>query len=75
MPAGKETILDGDRVIGIVTTGGYGHTIKKPIAYGYLPIQYSEPGTRLKIEVATKLYETFIEKEPLYDPENLKVRS
>lgn len=75
MPVGKEAILDGDRVIGIVTSGGYGHTIKKPIAYGYLPIQYSEPGTRLQIEVAAKRYEATVEKEPLYDPENLKVRS
>ena len=75
MPVGKEAILDGDKVIGLVTSGGYGHTIKKPIAYGYLPIQYSEPGTRLQIEVAATRYEAIVEKEPLYDHENLKVKS
>jgi 4-methylaminobutanoate oxidase (formaldehyde-forming) len=73
MPVGKEAILDGDKVIGLVTSGGYGHTIKKPIAYGYLPIHYSEPGTRLQIEVAATRYEATVEKEPLYDPENKKV--
>jgi 4-methylaminobutanoate oxidase (formaldehyde-forming) len=75
MPVGKEAILDGDKVIGLVTSGGFGHTIEKPIAYGYLPIDYSKPGTRLQIEVAAKRYEATVEKEPLYDPENLKIRS
>jgi 4-methylaminobutanoate oxidase (formaldehyde-forming) len=75
MPIGKEAILDGDKVVGLVTSGGFGHTIKKPIAYGYLPIQYSEPGTRLQIEVAAKRCEATVEKEPLYDSENLKVKS
>ncbi len=75
MPVGKEAILDGDKVIGIVTSGGFGHTIKKPIAYGYLPIDYARPGTRLQIEVAAKRYEATVEKEPLYDPENAKVKS
>jgi sarcosine dehydrogenase len=75
MPVGKEAILDGEKVIGLVTTGGFGHTVKKPIAYGYLPVQYAHPGTRLQIEVAAQRYEAIIEKEPLYDPENLKVKS
>jgi 4-methylaminobutanoate oxidase (formaldehyde-forming) len=75
MPVGKEAILDGDKVIGIVTSGGYGHTIKKPIAYGYLPTNYAKPGTRLQIEVAAKRYDASVGKEPLYDPENAKVRS
>lgn len=70
MPIGKEAILDGDKVVGVVTSGGFGHTIKKPIAYGYLPIPYSNPGTRLQIEVAARKYEATVQKEPLYDPEN-----
>jgi len=74
MPVGKEAILDGDKVVGIVTSGGYGHTIQKPIAYGYLPLPYSEPKTRLQIEVAAKRYQAVVEKEPIYDPQNLKVK-
>jgi len=74
MPVGKEAILDGDKVVGLVTSGGFGHTIKKPIAYGYLPIDYSKPGTRLQIEVAATRYEATVEKDPLYDPENKKVK-
>jgi sarcosine dehydrogenase len=75
MPSGKEAILDRDNVIGIVTSGVYGHTVKKPIAYGYLPIEYSKPGTQLHIEVAARRYEATVEKEPLYDPDNKKVKA
>jgi 4-methylaminobutanoate oxidase (formaldehyde-forming) len=75
MPVGKEAILDGDKVIGLVTSGGFGYTVNKPIAYGYLPIAYSKPGTQLQIEVAAMRYEATVEKEPLYDPENLKVKN
>jgi 4-methylaminobutanoate oxidase (formaldehyde-forming) len=74
MPVGKEAILDGDKVIGIVTSGGFGHTIKKPIAYGYLPTDYAKPETRLQVEVAAKKCDATVEKEPLYDPENKKVK-
>jgi len=58
----------------MITSGGFGYTVNKPIAYGYLPIDYSEPGTRLQIEVAVKRYEATVQKEPLYDLENLKVK-
>ncbi len=74
MPVGKEAILEGEKVIGLVTSGGYGHTLQKPIAYGYLPMEASKPGTRLQIEVAARRFEATVEKEPLYDPENKKVK-
>jgi 4-methylaminobutanoate oxidase (formaldehyde-forming) len=74
LPIGKEAILNGDRVIGLVTSGGFGYTIGKPIVYGYIPIAYSEPGTKLQIEVAARRYEATVQKEPLYDPRNERVR-
>lgn len=75
VPVGKEAILDGDRVIGLVTSGGFGYTIGRPIVYGYIPISYSEPGTRLQIEVAAQRYEATVREEPLYDPRNERLRT
>jgi glycine cleavage system aminomethyltransferase T len=40
-----------------------------------LPVSYAKPGTRLQIEVAARRYEAVVEKEPLYDPENQKIKS
>lgn len=36
---GGETISHQGRVLGVVSSGGYGHTVRKTIAMGYLPIQ------------------------------------
>ena len=36
---GKEPIMDGERVLGYVTSANYGHTIGRGIVYGYLPIR------------------------------------
>jgi 4-methylaminobutanoate oxidase (formaldehyde-forming) len=39
---GSEPILSGGEVIGIVTSGGIGHSVKKTIALGYLPVERLE---------------------------------
>ena len=44
MVVGKEPILDGDHVLGYVTSASYGHSIGRGIAYGYLPIDYADVG-------------------------------
>ena len=36
---GGETILHGGKVVGSTTSVGYGHTLGKTIAFGYLPIE------------------------------------
>ena len=36
---GGETILHGGRVVGSTTSVGYGHTLGKTIAFGYLPME------------------------------------
>jgi glycine cleavage system aminomethyltransferase T len=46
---GKEPILDSERVLGYVTSANYGYTVRQSIAYGYLPIEYSAPGTRVEV--------------------------
>ena len=71
---GKEPIFDGDRALGYVTSAGYGHSIGRGIAYGYLPAEYSEPGTAVEIEYFDERLEAVVKKDPLYDPKGLKLR-
>ncbi len=70
---GEPISIDG-RVIGRVTSGGYGYTIGKAIAYGYLPSEHAAPGTRLYIEIFGESVEACVEREPLYDPKGERVR-
>ena len=75
MPQGGEAIsLDG-RVIGRVTSAGYGYSVGKAIAYGYLPTEHAVVGTRVCIEVLGERVEACVAREPLYDPRGEKIRS
>jgi len=40
-----------DLVIGWVTSAGYGYSVGKSIAYGYLPIEYAIEGQPLDVEI------------------------
>jgi dimethylglycine oxidase len=71
---GKEPILDSERVLGYVTSANYGYTVRQSIAYGYLPIEYSAPGTRVELLFFGRRCPARVSKEPLYDPEGKRMR-
>lgn len=48
---GGEPVRIGDEVVGRVTSGGYGYTVGASIAYAYLPVEGSDPGTRVSVDV------------------------
>jgi glycine cleavage system aminomethyltransferase T/glycine/D-amino acid oxidase-like deaminating enzyme len=62
---GKEPILHDNRVVGYVSSANFGYTIGKSIAYGYLPTELAEPGTKLAIEWFGNQYPVTVEKAPL----------
>jgi len=68
MALGQEPILDGDLVLGYVTSAAYGYTVGKHIAYGYLPIDYTAQGTEVEIEYLGSRYPATVDRDPLYDP-------
>ncbi len=71
---GGEPLLDGERVLGHITSAGYGYTLRRSIAYGYLPIEYATPGTRLDVQLFGTRYGATVMKEPMYDPKNEKIK-
>src|SRR6266480_4663585 len=72
---GGEPLLDGERVLGFVTSAGYGYTVRQSIVYGYLPVEYAVPGTRVELQFFGVLYGATVMKEPLYDPKNEKIKA
>ena len=74
---GGEPFLDadGERVLGHVTSAGYGYTVRQSIVYGYLPIEYAAPGTRVQVQLFGVRYGATVMKEPLYDPKNVKIKA
>ena len=72
---GKEPILDGDRVLGYVTSANYGYSVGKSIAYGYLPSDYAAEGTEVEVEYFGRRLRARVVNEPLFDPSNKRLRN
>ena len=65
-------ILRGKHVLGVTSSGGFGHTVGKPIAYGYVPAE--EAGhDDYEIEVHGEIYPAKRLTRAAYDPERKRI--
>jgi 4-methylaminobutanoate oxidase (formaldehyde-forming) len=69
---GGEANLREGCVLGVTTSANFGHTIGKPILYGYIPINHCEQ-TDFQIEAAGQSYPATRHQRPLYDPERKRI--
>lgn len=72
---GKEPVLDGERVLGYVTSANYGYCVDRSIAYAYLPLEQAREGARVEIYYFGRRYPATVTREPLYDPHNLRLKA
>ncbi|MEO5939853.1 MAG: aminomethyltransferase family protein, partial [Candidatus Limnocylindrales bacterium] len=70
---GNEPVRIGGAIVGRVTSGGYGYTVERSIAYAYLPPD-APIGTRGEIDVFGEWVGFEVMREPLYDPANERIR-
>ena len=70
---GSEPVRIGGEVGGRVTSGGYGYSVGRSIAYAFVPSRF-EVGTAVEVEVFGAWISGHIAAEPLYDPEGNRVR-
>jgi 4-methylaminobutanoate oxidase (formaldehyde-forming) len=71
---GGEPIVQDGAIIGRVTSGGYGYSLGRSIAYGYVPAPAARPGTPLAVEVFGDRVPATVCREPLYDPRGEKIK-
>ncbi len=72
-PVGGEAIIADDRVVGFTTSANFGHSVGKPIAYGYVPVALADR-TDFIIEVYGEPIRATRHDGPLYDPSNSRLR-
>ena len=58
-----------------MTSGGYGYTVERSIAYARLPAKFARPGTEVAVEVFGEWVDATVTKEPLLDPAGERVRA
>ncbi|WP_274630077.1 GcvT family protein [Arvimicrobium flavum] len=77
----NEPILRDGRIVGVLTSGNFGHHFAAAIGLGYVPCR--EPGeapeamlaSRYQIEVAGRRIDAMASLTPLYDPTSQRVRA
>jgi glycine cleavage system aminomethyltransferase T/glycine/D-amino acid oxidase-like deaminating enzyme len=72
---GNEPVRVGGEIVGRVTTGGYGYTVERSIAYAYLPPGSAAPGTAIEVEIFGSWVSGEIAGEPLFDPRGERIRA
>ncbi len=73
--AAVSIVHEGDTTVGLVTSGGFGYRINKSIALAYVRTDLAVPGKELTVEVLGTRRRAVVGVEPLYDPQNAKLRS
>ncbi len=61
--------------VAYVSSGGYGHTIGTSIGLAYLPTAHAAVGTELEVTVLGQRRAATVVEQPLYDPQNARLRS
>ncbi len=72
---GSEPVLVDGQPVGRVTSGGYGYTVGRSIAYAYVPAGRSTPGQPVEVEIFGDRVPGEVAAEPLYDPAGERVRA
>ena len=71
---GGEAILRGGKVLGRTTSGNFGHTVGKPIVYGYLPVA-ELAHSDFEIEAFGERVPATRHDGPLYDPKMERLKA
>jgi len=72
---GDEPIWHGDRVVGWVTSGGFGHSVGKSIALGYVENAVAAEKSGFAVELIGERRPALRSDEALFDPKGLRMRA
>ncbi|MDP6137829.1 MAG: FAD-dependent oxidoreductase, partial [Arenicellales bacterium] len=67
---GNEPVYAGDKVIGITTSGAYGHCVEQSLAFAYVDPGYDAPGSVFDIEILGERRRATVLAEAAWDPRN-----
>jgi 4-methylaminobutanoate oxidase (formaldehyde-forming) len=72
---GSEPVRVDGELVGRVTSGGYGYSVERSIAYAYLPATHASEGQGVEVEIFGDWIGGEVAAEPLWDPSGERVRA
>lgn len=72
---GGEAVLDGNKPIGVTTSGGYGHATGKSLGFAYVSPEHARPGCQFDVLLIGELRRATVLSEPVWDPASVRPRA
>ncbi len=72
---GQELVFVGDELVGATTSGGFGHSVGRNLAFSYVAANQAAAGTRLEVVMLGERYSAEALAEPVWDPANARLRA
>ena len=72
--AAVSVVYRASEAVGLVTSGGFGYRLQRSIALAYVRADLATPGTELEVEILGDRLPAKVAREPLYDPDNLRLK-
>jgi dimethylglycine dehydrogenase len=73
--SGFEPVWQGDRRVGFVTSGAFGHWVGKSLAMAYVDRELAEPGAALDVHIVGIRRKATILSGPAFDPAGARIRA
>ena len=68
-------VFSNEELVGIVSSGGYGHWVGKSIAFALVGTAYTAPGTALEIDIVGESRTGIVEAAALHDPRGERLKA
>ncbi len=72
---GSEPVRMDGEIHGWVTSGGFGYSVERSIAYAYVPAEAADPGQAVEVEIFGDWVAGQVAEEPLWDPAGERIRA
>ena len=74
-PFGNEPVYYNDKIVGVVTSGGYGFRVNKSLAFAYVEAELAQNVKEFQIKIQGEKRRATVLEEMAYDPNNTKLKS
>jgi dimethylglycine dehydrogenase len=71
---GNEPVYHHSKIVGITTSGAYGHAVNQSLAFAYVPPELIATGTEFEVMMFTEMRKARIVSDPVWDPQNLRLK-
>jgi dimethylglycine dehydrogenase len=72
---GGEPVLADDGCIGVITSGAYGHRVRKSLAFACVDPKFAAPGSRFEVLIQGERCAATVLAGAAFDPDNARMRA